>query len=325
MTRIKTSKWPAALFAGLAAVLLSSAASAKNIKITTVDCSDPEQTLAGALSTIPLHFVNEIHFTGTCGEDLDIGLDYVALIGDGFSSTIEGHVWIGGANNVSLDGFNLTVDDGDTGVQASMGASVRITDVTINGGEEAGAETIGIQVLNGSAARIQNVHVTVAGIDAAALVVSNGAMARLRGGSTFEAILVLDPEEENVAIEVADASSLHQGGDEDVIIGGMNIISNSYVRMRDVNITGNIGINRHSGLRLRDDSAGNTVVGDVRILRDSYAFLEGRSNGRSVVITGDVVCFDTESSLQLDTRRGDVNYADTDCTNFNQPEPESSE
>ena len=140
--------------AGLAVVLMSSTASAAETKIWTVDCFDGE-TIADALSHARADRVDEIHFTGICNEELDFNTGNVTITGDDVGE-IVGHVWIAGATNVILDGFDLIVDDGDTGVEASMGASVRITDVTINGGEAGGEETVGISVIRGSVAQIQN-------------------------------------------------------------------------------------------------------------------------------------------------------------------------
>ncbi len=169
------------LLLGLAVVLPGSEASAKEIKIWTVDCSDPEQTIANALSHAKPDRVDEIHFTGLCEEILDIDMDHVTFAGDGVGE-IMGHVSISGASNVILDGFELTVADADTGVEASMGASVRITGVTIDGGEP---ETIGIFVTNGSVARIENAHVTMLGEDAEALQARDGGMVRLGGGNNL--------------------------------------------------------------------------------------------------------------------------------------------
>ena len=278
MTRIKTSKWPTALFAGLAVVLMSSTASATETKIWTVDCFDGE-TIADALSHARADRVDEIHFTGTCYEELDFNTGNVTITGDDVGE-IVGHVSISGASNVILHGFNLGVgDDSDTGVKTSMGASVRITGVTIEG---TGVETLGIHVERGSVARIDHVTVTVAGTDATALLVKGGATARLNGGSTFTGV---------IAIEVVDASSLDQGGDIDTVHGPFDIAGSSYGRLREVNLIGDLSVSRLSGLRMT-----GTTAGSVDLSWGSFARLDGGN-----VITGGVSC---SQGSQVQDRRG---------------------
>ena len=167
-----------------------------------------------------------------------------------------------------MDGFALIVDVGDTGVQASMGASVRITGVTIEG---TGEETLGIHVMRGSVARIEDALVEVDGDDATALLVKEGATARLNGGSTFTG---------DIAIEVVDASSLDQSGDIDTVVGPFDIAGSSYARLREVNLTGDLSVSRLSGLRMTGTTAGN-----VDLSWGSFARLDGGNE-----ITGGVSC-----------------------------------
>jgi len=257
------------LVLGLAAVLLSSAALANDIVRTMVNCNAPRQSLADALSSISLDAVNEIHFRGTCIEDLTITKDDVTLTGDGVpNAVIMGGINIDGAHRVSLRDFDLTSPGaGDTGVDVSNGAAIKIDNIVISSGN------IGIFVSNGSFARIENADVTVTG-DEAALVVANGSTARLAGGSTLRAT-----GEDVLGIDVKDHASLHQGGGSDEIIGGILINTHSYARMRNVDIAGDISITRISELRLRDDdwvpSGTPTVTGAVGIDRGSFARLDG--------------------------------------------------
>ena len=152
------------------------------------------------------------------------------------------------------------------------------------------------------------------GSDAEALSVRDGGMVRLRGGNILRG-------SNGGGVAVTDHATLIQGGGHDIFNGEFEITGMSYARVRNVNIVGDVDISRHSGLRLRDDLADGvaTVAGRVTIREDSYARMEGRDSGRTVDITGEVRCFDTESSLE---ESGVVTYTGTDCIDFNQPEPE---
>ena len=328
MTRIKTSKWPTALFAGLAVALLSSAASAKNIKSKTVDCSVPGETLANALSNTSSDRVDEIVFTGTCIEGLTITKDDVTVRGADGTAEIQGQINIDGARRVSLRDFIFTAA-GRLGVYAFDGAAIVIDNVDISGAAESnisiylnasakvrnsmisggGSENIdtgdganlnikdsfienagrvGILVGKASTARIQKTSFT--GNGNLALAVGFGSMARLRGGGSD-----LAPGTDG-AIAVSEQAILVQGAGHDTITGDIFVGQNSYARVRDANIIGDIYVEQHSGLSIADQStsATPTLTGSVFIAQDSYAELRGNS---PMEITGSVSCNDDESSL----------------------------
>ena len=227
MTRIKTSILPAAMFAGLAVALLSSAASAKDIKSKTVNCSIPAQTLANALSSTSSDTVDEIVFSGTCIEDLTITKDDVTLIGADGTAEIQGQIDIDGARRVSLRDFILTTA-GDLGVVAFGGAAIKIDNVDISG-----AADNNIFIRRNASAEVRN-----STIDAATVTNINV----VNGGG----LLIRD-------------SSIENSGDT-----GINVSNGSFARIINTSVTDSVGssvfVNTGSIARIHDANL-NTGLG----------------------------------------------------------------
>ncbi len=220
---------------------------------------------------------------------------------------------------------NLTIQNNGGGIDINRGSSGNISNSTIENNGEFGihvgysstanldsntiqATAIGVGVEWGASALLRNNAVTSTVSDDGALDMDWGAFVRLAGGN----ILTASPI--GFSIFMQQGSTLNQQRELDTVKGPVWIRSASNAEFRKIHINGNVQVEDHSLLRLRElSNDGNVAVtGNISVSRDSGLNFVG---GLPVQVHGNINCADQESSLGTDNLV--LTGSKNGCTGYN--------
>src|SRR5262249_18815492 len=151
-----------------------------------------------------------------------------------------------------------------------------------------------ISVDFGASAQLSNNSITATVTDDAALDMDWGASVRLAGGNTLNASPI------GYSIFLQQGSTLNQRAGRDQAKGPVYITKASNAELRNIEIAGNVTVEDHSLLRLRDLSGDShySVKGNTTISLDSGLNFVGSF---PVKVQGDIGCLDQESSVSKGT------------------------
>ncbi len=179
-------------------------------------------------------------------------------------------------------------DDGSVGVLVSYSSTAHLEGNAILG------KAAGVNLDFSSSVFLANNQITATTSDDATLDMSQGSVARLAGGN------VLNASPNGFSIFLQQGSTLMQRSERDTANGPVYIRSESNVELRNIEITGNVIVEDHSLLRLRDLAGDShvTVRGNTTVSLDSGLNFIGSN---PVKVVGDISCLDQESSLSKGT------------------------
>jgi len=128
------------------------------------------------------------------------------------------------------------------------------------------------------------------------LLVHRGSGVRLRGGNALNA------SGANWSVVVSNGSNLIQDTAVDTVSGKVEVHSVSIAQFDNAEITGNIDVHQHAGVRIRNRSgvSGKTVLtGDTTVFEDGYIkFVKFSLLDLTFDVAGAVTCNDDESSAR---------------------------
>lgn len=238
--------------------------------------------------------------------------------------TEDGIVAVEGA---VLDIRNSIIDGADFGISVSNGATLNLETSIIKG-----ATLDGLQMSSGSSARLVDNEITDVArnpinivqnafvrIRNSTLIASNpreeailldGGSIRLEGGNTVTGL------NGGLSIRARNGSIVRQfiglGDGPDVLNGEVRTRRLSYAGFGDARINGGVRVEWKSFVDLSGNEADDVVIiGDVLVSEDSQILLS--SFGPR--ISGNLLCFDDESSLSDDSEMASVSGT-IDCTGF---------
>jgi hypothetical protein len=245
----------------------------------------------------------------------------MVLINTNVSGAVRG-VNADGSSFVDIRSGSVIEDNTDIGVLISRGASGHVRDSTIQNNanigiltSRGGTSAIERNTVSGHAdfeiftqengfARLIDNTVTAGASSTGAVYVTRGSGTRLRGGNVIVKI------GGGVALQVDKSSNLTQEFGTDQITGEVEVDFLSFAIFEDVEITGDIRVIQHSGLRFRNRSgtSGKTLLtGNISVSEDSYTkFVVFSGADQSFTIDGAVECLDDESSVGFAETLGTV-------------------
>ena len=234
----------------------------------------PGDSIAAAIAALPLGPAT-LTISGICTEEFEITRDDLTLQGVNHEPTIEGTIYIGGAQRTIIQ--NLTVTGPGYGIDVYGGATVTILDSSIS--ENLG--DAGLSVTNNSFVRLKNTDIMNNCEDN---IPANGSGTGIDIGMEG----VVRGTDNNIidncgpGIDAFRRGSYRSEGDTITKLGtapwAIYLDRDSFMELRDGEVTGDITVNRMSQLHIRANKGiPSTLVGSIQASVQSQVIVEGNS------------------------------------------------
>lgn len=101
-------------------------------------------------------------------------------------------------------------------------------------------------------------------------------------------------------------------------MGPVFLLSASNAEFRKIHITGNVTVEDHSLLRVRELAGGSnaSVTGNISIARDSGLNFIENAGDQPVKVVGNITCADTESSILAPSTNVTITGTKKGCTGY---------